>query len=167
MQMKRKPQAGLFVLSVLAILFTLGSCNEYTLLGDDMTDGAGNGETLKTDTFTIKTDVIFKNQDSVYSTSSTNVTSGVINDDPVFGKTISSIYAQFGLAKAEAGFSGPNPALDSIVLSLRYAGYYGDSLGTQTYTVYQIKDPSFSDTSLKYYIHQQFDLEEARPLGTA
>src|SRR5699024_7847427 len=49
----------------------------------------------------------------------------------------------------------------------RYAGYYGDSLGTQTYTVYQIKDPSFSDTSLKYYIHQQFDLEEARPLGTA
>lgn len=165
--MKKIRQTGLIALSALFLLYAMESCNEYTLLGDNLAGGNGDTPALQTDTFTIFTDNILENQDSVYSTVTTNVTSGVINTDSVFGKTISQVYMQLGLSSAGAAFSGPSPVLDSVVLSLRYAGYYGDSMGTQTYTVYKINDPAFSDTSLKYYIHQKFNIEEATPLGTA
>lgn len=165
--MRKISRIGCFVLSVVAVLYTLESCNEYTLLGDNLTGGVGDNPPAETDTFTVRTNNILIDQDSVYSTVTTNVTSGVITADPIFGKTITNVYMQLGLVTAGSGFTGPDPVLDSVVLSLRYAGYYGDSMGAQTYTVYKINDPSFSDTSLKYYIHQKFDIEEASPLGTA
>ncbi len=154
-------------LSLVIALYVLQSCNESTILGGSIAHGNGDTPAMETDTFTVRTRTIFRNQDSAYGTTTTNVTAGTINSDPTFGKTVGMVYLQLGLPSASASFSGPAPVLDSVVLSLRYAGYYGDSMGAQTYTIYRIVDTAFSDTSLKYYIHQQFDIDRSTPLGTA
>ncbi len=167
MQMNKLKKTGAFCLSLVAMLCILQGCNESTILGGSIAHGNGDAPAMETDTFTVRTHTFFRNQDSAYSTTTTNVTSGAINSDPTFGTTVSVVYLQLGLASASTSFSGPSPVLDSVVLSLRYAGYYGDSLGAQTYTVYRITDPEFSDTSLKYYVHQHFDIDQASPLGTA
>ncbi|MCK5766051.1 MAG: DUF4270 family protein, partial [Bacteroidales bacterium] len=46
--------------------------------------------------------------------------------DPVFGKTTAEIYSQFRLSENGQDF-GTAPELDSLILSLSYSGFYGDS----------------------------------------
>ncbi len=166
MRIRNNKWIGLFTLSILFVLYGLTGCNEYTTLGDDISSGLNNEEVAQTDTFTINTETIRSSRDSVYSTQMTNVAIGAINTDPIFGNTTAALYSQFGLAQNNEDFLGPDPVLDSVILSVRYSGYYGDSTGKQTYTAYRITDPTFSDTSLKYYTHQKFNIDQGNPLGT-
>lgn len=59
--------------------------------------------------------------------------------DPVFGKTIASVFTQFQTPSANVNF-GNNPVLDSVVLSLDYVGFYGDISKPLTLNVYEIND---------------------------
>lgn len=86
---------------------------------------------------------------------------GLIEDDPVFGKTDAQIY----LALAPNSLNR-NPfisldsvvGIDSAVLSLAYAGaVFGDSTSNQKISVFEVSDPLFKD-SLGYQInHPHFN----------
>lgn len=147
-----------------AILFS--GCNEATMLGQDLRPGIGFSPAVETDTFSIVTHTVLSENDSVPANLNTKMIAGAITDDPAFGKTIAITYLQLGLIKNGFSFE-EQPVLDSVVLSLAYSGYYGDSLNAQNYTVYKIDDPKFTDTTRYYYIDQQFNLDKNDPLGTA
>jgi hypothetical protein len=70
------------------------------------------------------------------SSNVTTVTLGQI-DDPAFGKTATSFYAQCRLSKNNVNF-GANPVLDSVVLSLKYSGKYGKFDQPVNVVVYQL-----------------------------
>jgi len=68
--------------------------------------------------------------------------------DPVFGKTTAEIYSQFRLSENGHSF-GTEAILDSMVLSLTYSSFYGDTLTPQTVKVYEISEDMDPDTT--YY----------------
>jgi len=75
--------------------------------------------------------------------------------DPVFGTTVAGFYSQVRLSTSTHDF-GANPMLDSLVLQLAYAGYYGDTTTQQTIRVHELQDDIFLDsayysTSVKNY----------------
>lgn len=59
--------------------------------------------------------------------------------DPVFGHTEAGFYTQFHISSAGQNF-GTNPVLDSLVLQLSIAGYYGDTTVWQTVHAYELTD---------------------------
>ncbi|MGH2643796.1 MAG: DUF4270 family protein, partial [Chitinophagaceae bacterium] len=145
-------------------LYAATGCNESTILGQNLIPGSDRINTLETDTFTVQTQTFYRPDDSLIANFQTQMEAGAITGDPVFGRTTAITYSQFGVPNDAFTYTGTNPTLDSVVLSYRYAGYYGDSLGQQTYTVYPINDPTFVDT-VYYYLHQQIPINNA-PLGT-
>lgn len=147
-----------------SILYAATSCNESTILGQSLVSSSEHVNTLSTDTFTVKAQTYYRPDDSLIANFQTQMEAGAITGDPVFGRTTAITYSQFGLSSPAFTFTGTNPTLDSAVLSYRYAGYYGDSLSQQSYTVYRINDPTFSDT-VYYYLHQQIPIDHT-PLGT-
>ena len=70
--------------------------------------------------------------------------------DPVFGTSEAGFYSQFRLSLAGQSF-GVNPVLDSLVLQLSVANYYGDTTVFQTAHVYQLTDSLSREAS--YYNH--------------
>ncbi len=81
--------------------------------------------------------------------------------DPVFGKCTASIYTQLHLSKSDVDF-GENPQLDSLVLTLVYEGYYGDTTTLQTLKVYEITEDMYRDTS--YYSNQNLAFDQANEI---
>ena len=85
---------------------------------------------------------------------------GNIND-PFFGITRSSVFTQFSLSKTNPDF-GPNPVLDSAVLSLVYSSgsHYGN-LTAQKFDVYEVSEQLYRDSTYhsnklaQYYTTQQ------------
>lgn len=65
--------------------------------------------------------------------------------DPVFGRTDASIYTQLNLSTVGVDF-GSNPKCDSLVLYLRYNGYYGDTNTPLTVRLYEISEDIYSDS---------------------
>ena len=71
--------------------------------------------------------------------------------DPVFGKTMAELYSQFRLSENGHDF-GTDPVFDSLVLSLHYSGYYGDTLSSQTVRIYELDQDLDADSA--YYSNQ-------------
>jgi hypothetical protein len=67
--------------------------------------------------------------------------------DPVFGKKTAAIYTHLRLSALNPNF-GTAPVVDSVVLSLVYAGFYG-SLETQNFEVYRVNEPFYKDSVYK------------------
>jgi len=65
--------------------------------------------------------------------------------DPVFGRVTTSFYSQFRLPVTNYDF-GSNPQPDSLVLSMKYAGYYGDTNLPQSIHVYEMSQAIFRDS---------------------
>ncbi|HNW90739.1 MAG TPA: DUF4270 domain-containing protein [Bacteroidales bacterium] len=68
--------------------------------------------------------------------------------DPIFGLTNAGAYSQFKLTTTAVNF-GNNPVCDSVVLSLAYQGFYGDTSTTLTLNVFEISDDM--DIDKNYY----------------
>lgn len=87
--------------------------------------------------------------DSVTTKNASNALLGAIKD-PVFGTTEAGFYTQFRPSVAGQTF-GSNPVLDSLVLQLYIADYYGDTMVMQTAHAYVLIDTlSYNET---YYSH--------------
>ena len=71
--------------------------------------------------------------------------------DPVFGMTTAEIYSQFRLSENGQDF-GTAPELDSLILSLSYSGFYGDSMSSQTIKVFELDQDMDPDSA--YYSNQ-------------
>ena len=70
--------------------------------------------------------------------------------DPVMGLTDANVITQLHLSSTNQYF-GDDPVIDSVVLQLSLAGYYGDTTTMQTVHVYELAD-TLSSTETYYQI---------------
>jgi hypothetical protein len=76
--------------------------------------------------------------------------------DPVFGKTTATLYTQIRLSENGYDF-GDNPVLDSIVLTMDYSSYYGDTNDQIQLRIYQLSESIFQDSV--YYSTNSVDFD--------
>ncbi|MFO7722856.1 MAG: DUF4270 domain-containing protein [Bacteroidales bacterium] len=79
--------------------------------------------------------------------------------DPVFGRVTSGIYTQALLSTNNVSF-GTNPVGDSLVLTLQYNGYYGDSLASHRLKIYEIDQAAVFSNDSVYYSNMTLPLGE-------
>ena len=145
--------------SFLVIGFGCTKINESTTLGGDLIPPVDNINTFeafldantKTVLYNDSTKLAFEEQAAL----------GYFND-PEFGETNADIY--FNISRSTAK-NDPFPVktfedslyIDSVVLSLSYAGAYGDSNSSQTVRVFEIaQNSTFSDTASYRFDHPEF-----------
>lgn len=160
-QRYRVLQFSLFFFAAVALISSCRRINDFTDVGGGLIPPIDNINTFDTslrvqafnDTFGILTDSL-----RVISTDQQFL--GLINSDPLFGKTDAQLY--FELKPELSGFftNGTYPfprkdslVLDSVVLVLGYASRYGDSTIPQTINVYELTQAFKDDSS--YLIRQQ------------
>lgn len=129
---------------LLALIVCLLSCKkEYNSIGLNMADDL-LGTTMET--FGVKAWSVL--HDTINTTNMSSQQLGELHD-PVFGKTTASVYAQF-LQSGSTPYFGEDPVIDSIVLTLQTANYYGDTTAALRFEVYELNE-DLSTTDDKYY----------------
>jgi len=132
-------------LPVFSILLFATACTKIdtTRLGSDLIPIVDN-----VNTFDTLLDVSTRNlplSDSTYLSKSELHAIGNITTDPLFGKTTASLYMETMPAIFPSAFAKDSLIeVDSIVLSLRYQGNYGDSSGflnSVNFKVLKVTDP--------------------------
>ena len=115
--------------------------NQTSSIGLDLARQLG---TDYTDTITV---TAYSFLEDTLSTSGT--TANLVGEvrDPVFGDCRASTYAQFDLTGSSVNF-GTNPVVDSVVLTLQLASYYGDTTSQVGLRVYRLLEPL---TASSYY----------------
>jgi hypothetical protein len=136
---KRSSTFSLILFSLLVFLLSFSACkNDEINTGLDLLPTNGQLNSIVADTFSIVSYSV--KADSVKTDSlSTNIL-GAIND-PEFGISAASLYAQFLLPEINLNY-GVSPKLDSCVLVLRYgsANPYGNLNSQQKVNFYKIND---------------------------
>lgn len=128
------------------ISFGFVSCKKNeTKIGKEVLAADQVLNSLVTDTFALTT-YTFK-EDSVNSKNQIHALLGAMND-PKFGTTAASFYSQVRLDNPGNTDFGVAPVVDSIVLSLGYAGYYGKTT-SQNFEVHEITEDLINTN--KYY----------------
>jgi hypothetical protein len=135
------------LLTLLVSLFILGGCKNPSGVGLDVDPNIALNSTI-VDTSTVYTKLI--KQDSIVTNFSEKSILAFFKD-PIFGTTTSNIAVALTLPSSNYTF-GKNPILDSAVLVLPFAGFYGDSSNT-TYTVEirQLNEVLYNDNPKTYY----------------
>ena len=129
---------------LLALIVCLLSCKkEYNSIGLNMEDDL-LGTTMEN--FSVQAWSVL--HDTLNTTNMSNQQLGELHD-PVFGKTTASVYAQFLQSGSTPSF-GEEPAIDSIVLTLQTAGYYGDTTAALRFEVYELTE-GLDISNDKYY----------------
>jgi hypothetical protein len=144
---KNKPlilSLGTIVLSTI-VLFSCKKINEATELGGDLIPPIDNIHTFDTtlevlafnDSFTLATDSTRSFRDDEHFL-------GLINNDPIFGKTDARIFLQLKPNFYKYTFLNKPDSLylDSVVLVMSYVETYGDTTIPQTINVYEIAQSS-------------------------
>lgn len=152
----------LAIITSVAILFSAcKKLNESTELGGGLIPPVDNINTFETYLDVITDNKLFQDTTKVYF--SDNLGVGHIANDPEFGATHANAYFNIGSPYfANATNANPNTyypfinkdsvAIDSVILSLSYNGFYGDTNSFQTLRVFEIaQNPGFSDTILYKY----------------
>ena len=113
------------LLTLLVSLFILGACKNPSGVGLDVDPSIALNSSL-IDTNTVITKLM--KQDSILANFTTTSALAFFKD-PIFGTTTSNIAVGLTLPATKLSF-GTNSVLDSAVLVLPFAGFYGDSLNT-------------------------------------
>jgi hypothetical protein len=135
----------------LACMILLFSCKDPDELGLEVQPASDQVSVLKTDSVTLLTRTV--KEDSLPSTNVSYQLLGSYND-PVFGRSDAGFYTQVSLGLTFSNLTDTVLIPDSLVLSLAYAGHYGDTSTTQTVHVYQLTQGILSDTG--YYTSNTF-----------
>ena len=135
----------------LFVLLTLFACRKKNnTLGKDLLNSNQYLNGITTDTFYLSSSVIL--EDSMVTDNVSNVVLGRYID-PVFGDFNASFYTQLRIAGANPDFGNVNDIIvDSFVLGLEYAGYYGD-LSPQTFEVFELTSPMYNDSTYYSFDH--------------
>ncbi|MBC8046194.1 MAG: DUF4270 domain-containing protein, partial [Fimbriimonadaceae bacterium] len=133
------------VCGVVLLLFSFVSCRKATFIGDDLIPGSDFLYSARADTFKIITNTLL--DDSVATSFNIYHSLGSLNST-VFGKTSADIYTQILMPTSNLTF-GANAVADSVVLTLDYAGLYGDSTAQHSLNVYKLVEDI--DGSRLYY----------------
>ncbi|WP_143306692.1 DUF4270 family protein [Chitinophaga vietnamensis] len=156
-----------FVAAFFTVLYTSSGCNESTILGNNLIPP---GDFVNAKDTTING--IIANNILTYDSSIINGYTyfkrilGSITADQVFGKTTAALYMQVGLPSSGFTFAGTGQTLDSVVLSVSYMGYIGDSASSQTFRVYRMNEPGFKIDS-NYRYNKPLSYNPGELLGTA
>lgn len=128
---------------IITAFFLFSSCrkiNESTSLGDDLIPPIDNVNTFDTtltveaynELFTLLNDTLRLSRNEVHYL-------GVINNDPLFGKTDARIFVQMKPTFYPFIFNRVDSlTIDSVVLVLGHVDTYGDTLANQTVRVYEL-----------------------------
>lgn len=147
------------------LLFIISSCTrlDTTSLGGNLLPGS---DSLNTDTLAIPvtTTSFIDNDTSVIEKTEQHVI-GYVND-PLFGTTTAAAYIQF-LPSTYPLYPKVKDSLelDSVVLSVRFTGTYGDTNAITKVNVYQINDTAFKKDK-RYTADKGFKLNESFLIGT-
>lgn len=156
-----------FVAASFALLYGVSGCNESTILGKGLIPPGDfvNGQDTTINGIVAnniyKYDSLFVNGYDFYDKAL-----GSITTDPVFGKSHAFLYMQVGLPTSAFTFAGSGQTLDSVVLSLAYLGYKGDSTTPQTFRVYRMAETGFKIDS-NYAYNKPLQYNPGELLGTA
>jgi hypothetical protein len=136
----------IFVFSLTCILIGFGSCkkiNEATTLGGDLIPPIDNINTFEAILSAETYNRTLLNDSSAISFVD-DVAIGHISADPVFGKTTADAYFSIGRPNSGYPFVGNRDSItiDSVILSLSYMGYYGDTNSTLSYNIHEIAQNS-------------------------
>jgi hypothetical protein len=125
------------LLTLLISLFILSACNNPDNIGLEVDpDYAVNGVLTEASAITTRTVA----EDTVNTTALKKYPLGYMKD-PVFGTTEANVALSLTLPANNQTF-GTNPVLDSAVLVLKYADFYGDSLQSRyQIDVHQLQTP--------------------------
>lgn len=150
------------VLFLFIIFLFFASCKKKeSIAGKDIID---EQEYLnsKTDTLDLVTYTIAED-----STITDNPPNAVLGSyiDPKFGKLEAYFYTQFRLATLNPDFGDINSIqVDSFVLALEYAGYYGD-LSAQTFQVMEMDESIYLDSTYYTFTDKNTKGSTLIPLG--
>lgn len=131
--------------SLVAIIF-LSACTKNDFIGDNILEMPGDrlgveyADTMDITAYSVLDDSVRTDETSV------NLLGSVYDSE--FGTTTAGFYTQVRLSSNNLTF-GTNASCDSVVLSLRYNGLYGDSFATHTITVYELDADLYKDSA--YY----------------
>lgn len=126
------------------------SCTKLdtTTLGSDLIPAVDNVNTFA-DTLNVVATQSDYTDSTMVSLNADHVL-GNISNDPLFGTTESKVFLQikpkqfpYGFPQKDSLFTG---CLDSVVLCLKYTGFYGDSTLPQQLVVNEINDTRFRDS---------------------
>ena len=131
------------LLSAVLFISILFSCSKEGELIP--TFDTGNLDILYTDTFSITTMVV--PEDPLRTDLAVYHMLGLYND-PIYGPKSSSIYTQLSLTGTDVDF-GPSPVLDSVILTMTYQGFYGDTTSDMSIHVHEITTDLSTDND--YY----------------
>lgn len=133
-------------ISLFLVAFSfLNSCNKNEELGLNVQPSEDLLNVFFTKSIPITAHTVY--EDSVRSDETTYNLAGSYLD-PVFGLTTAGAYTQFRLTTTSVGY-GTNAHCDSIVLSLAYQGFYGDTSSYLHLNVFEISDDFYYDNN--YY----------------
>ncbi|MBL0339664.1 MAG: DUF4270 domain-containing protein [Bacteroidetes bacterium] len=132
---------------LLAGVLTLNSCSEPDSVGIEVQPEGDIPGLFFTDTITIDASTVI--EDSLRSDEGVAAfnLAGSYTDN-VFGLSRASFYTQFFLPNNSTNFSfGTDPILDSVVLTLAYADYFGDTLTPMNLEVLQLEELMVIDSN--------------------
>lgn len=132
----------------IAFFFFITGCTkiESTTIGSGLIPPIDGVTTLDT-TLDVFTNNYFNNTDSLLVYKSDDHVIGIINNDPIFGKTSATTYFELKPTQYKNYFPGGSSLIaDSAVLILSYKGFYGDSTIPQTWEVREVTSEIKNDS---------------------
>lgn len=133
-------------------IFLLQSCEEPEEIGKDLVPDQDNLNVEKVDSTSIH--AFSYEEDSLQTSEPEVVIAGSYRDEK-FGQTNASFYTQLRMASTNLDF-GVNPVADSIVLTIPYHSYYGDTTKSLEFEVYELAEKLDNDST--YYSNDQTDI---------
>ncbi len=127
-----------FFLGALGFVFILPSCNEMDSIGLDLIDNRIQLST--TDTVTV---IAYTQKEDSLSVSGADFHLLGFTNDPLFGKVKASIFTEAlpsSLPPTVVSISPDSLVIDSVILSLAYAGYAGDLQVAYNVRVHELMD---------------------------
>jgi len=159
-QILRSQNIAFALITIFLLVFN--SCKKADTVGLEVLPEEDHLQGEHTDTITVEAHIVY--EDSLSTTGTTFNILGKYND-PIFGVSKASIYTQLRLSAANPSF-GTNAQLDSVVLSLTYAGYYADIMklaGEQSFSVHRVMEAMLDSTI--YFSDDTLDYQKL-PIGT-
>lgn len=149
-------KSGGHVLSV--PLFLIGivlvsACTKPTTIGQEEIANLDRLPVKFTDTLTLLTTTM--QDDTIFTSNQSTFRLGSM-DDPAIGKTYGAVHSQIFIPTNNIDL-GDSLTIDSVVLQLRYNGYYGDPAVAQSFTVHKLTEDM--DPLSPYYDYSTFDFE--------
>ena len=153
------PAAGLFL-----ALVTF-SCSKPTIVGSDLL-AQDQIDIGFTDTFSLITTNVLTDSVRTFSPEFNNQMVAYLvgeMDDPIFGRTVARIHANFRSGSEEPDFT--DAVLDSVVLVLPYYGFsqYGDTMQMYGLDVYELAEQMSSEN--EYFSNAEFQIGDL--IGTS